>query len=221
MSSIDAPQQEITPTARLRSLAARAGAMEKIMYASIWRALTRNPAVPAGGFGLRYHAPVLTILWIFIALSAVELVIFDLILRQWLVVRIIVLVISIWGLVWMIGLLCSYYMRPHTVGPDGIEIRNGLDTDVAIGWDAVTSVERKKQVYEPKTPKIIDDDGNRILAMNILNETNIEIVLEGPTSITLPGLPPKGGEHVITVARLWADDPKAFLDASRRFTNAP
>lgn len=214
MISIDIAQPTTTPQARLRSLITRAGAMEKIIYASIARAVVRRPAVPAGARGLRYHAPVLTILWIFIVLSAVELVVIDLIVHQWVVVRIVCLVIGIWGLIWMIGLLCSYYMRPHVVGPEGIEARNGLDTNVRISWDDVHSVEIKKHVHEPKTPKIIGDD-QKTFALNILNETNIEITLEAPTSITLPGLPPKGGEHTVSTIRLWADDPKAFLTEVR------
>lgn len=211
MTSTDTTQQTPTRRARVGALIARAAAMEKVIYASIGRAVTRRPAVPVGGKGFRYCTPVLTILWIFIILSAVELVVIDLIVHQWLVVRVICLVIGIWGLVWMIGLLCGYFMRPHTVSPDGIEIRNGLDLNVRIGWDDVHSVAIKKHTYQPKTPKVVSDGDQRTLVIGILNETNIEIVLEKPTRITLPGMRPKGGEHAVTTARLWADDPKAYL----------
>lgn len=211
MTTTDTSRRTPTRQARVRALIARAAAMEKVIYASIGRAITRRPAVPLRGKGFRYFTPVLTILWIFIILSAVELVVIDLIVHQWLVVRVVCLVIGIWGLVWMIGLLCGYFMRPHTVGPDGIEIRNGLDLNVRISWDDVHSVAIKKHTYEPKTPKIITDGDREALVIGILNETNIEIVLEKPTTITLPGMYPKGGEHSVKTARLWADDPRAFL----------
>lgn len=211
MTSTDTSRLIPTRRDRVRALVARAGAMERMIYTSIARAIARRPAVPIGGKGFRYCAPVLTILWIFIILSAVELVVVDLIVHQWLIVRVICLVIGIWGLVWMIGLLCGYFMRPHTVDPDGIEIRNGLDLNVRIRWDDVYSVAIKKHTYEPKTPKVVTDGDQETLVIGILNETNIEIVLERPTLITLPGIRPKGGEHAVTTARLWADDPKAFL----------
>ncbi|ALJ20867.1 hypothetical protein [Microbacterium sp. No. 7] len=212
MTSTEASPQAPTRGARMRALVARATAMEKVVYTSIARAIARRPAVPAGARGFRFHAPVLTILWIFIALSAVELVVIDLIVHRWVIVRIVCLVIGVWGLMWMIGALCSYHMRPHTVGPEGIEIRNGFDLSVRIGWDDVHSVAIATHTYEPKTPNVVDVGGDRrALVVGILHETNIEIVLERPTSITLPGLPPKGGEHAVEVARLWADDPKAFL----------
>lgn len=215
MTSTDVSRQTPTRAARVRALVTRAAAMEKVIYGNIARAIARRPAIPVGGQGFRYAAPVLTILWIFIILSAVELVVVDLIVHRWLVVRVIFLVIGIWGLVWMIGLLLGYYMRPHTVGPGGIEIRNGLDLNVQISWDDVHSVAIKKHSYQPKTPKVITDSDQGVLAIGILNETNIEIVLEKPKSIVLPGMPPKGGEHAVTTARLWADDPRAFLDEVR------
>lgn len=70
MTAFETPQKTATPQARLRSLVTRAGAMEKIIYASIARAIARKPAIPVGARGLQYHSPVLTILWIFIVLSA-------------------------------------------------------------------------------------------------------------------------------------------------------
>ena len=215
MTSTEMPERILTTRARVSALITRAASMEKVIYANIARAIARRPSVPAGGRGFRYATPVLTILWIFIILSAVELVIVDFIVHQWIVVRVICLIIGIWGLVWMIGLLFGYYMRPHTVGPDGIEIRNGLDLNVPLSWNDVHSVAIRKQLYEPKTPKIITVESQRILAVNILSQTNIEIELEHPTSVTLPGTPPKGGEHAVSIVRLWADDPKRFLDEVR------
>lgn len=215
MTSTEMPERVLTTRARVSALIARAASMEIVIYANIARAIARRPSVPPGGRGFRYAAPVLTILWIFIILSAVELVIVDLIVHQWIVVRVICLIIGIWGLVWMIGLLFGYYMRPHTVGPDGIEIRNGLDLNVPLSWNDVHSVAIRKQLYEPKTSKIITIEDQRILAVNILSETNIEIELEHPTSVMLPGTPPKGGEHAVSIVRLWAEDPKEFLDEVR------
>lgn len=81
-------------------------------------------------------------------------------------------------------------MRPHTVGPDGIRIRNGLDMDVHVTWDDVYSVGLKKRTCEPKTPNVIDDNEGHSLVMNMTDQSNVEIVLERPTPILLPGLAP-------------------------------
>lgn len=37
----------------------------------------------------------------------------------------------------------------------------------------------------------------------------------GTTAISLPGLPPKGGEQVVDRICLWTDEPKGFLAAAR------
>ena len=198
---------------RFLSLMHRALMAELRIYASIGRAIARRPAVPRGGTGVGYHRPVLTILIVFIVLSAVELPIIDLIVHRWPAVRITFLIIGIWGLTWMIGLLCAMLLRPHTVGPDGIQVRNGLEIDVALPWAEIASVAIKRRIDEPKQPRIIGAE----YAERMQDETNIEIELERPYGVRLPGLPPRGGEHLVTTVRIWADDPRAFLDAARPF----
>lgn len=202
-----------TPIARILNVLHRAWIAELRVYSSIARAIARRPAVPKGGTGIGYHRPVLTVLFIFIGLSAVEIPILDLIVHQWPAVRITLLVLGIWGVTWMVGLLCAMLMRPHSVGPDGVRVRSGLEIDVPIGWADIASVAISRRVDEPKQPRITGSE----YAERMQDETNIEIELERPVPIRLPGLAPKGGTHQVDRVRLWADDPRAFLDAARPF----
>lgn len=205
----------------LRSGAGRALRMELRVYESLGRLIARRPALPAGASGFSYHRPVMTVLVVFIVLSAVEIPIIDLIVHRWPPVRIAFLALGIWGLTWMLGLLAAFLTRPHTVGPEGIRVRNGLEIDVPLAWDDIASVARVRRVDEPKSPRVVDegdDDGRalRALALRMQDETNIEIRLEGPTLVRLPGRAPKGGEQRVEVVRLWTDDPTGFLAAVRR-----
>jgi hypothetical protein len=206
-----------TRTARILNMLHRALIAELRVYSSIGRAICRRPAVPAGGTGIDYHRPVLTILIIFIVLSAVEIPILDLIVHPWPAVRIPILILGIWGLTWMIGLLCAMLLRPHSVAPEGIRVRSGLEIDVFVPWEAVASVAISKRVDEPKQPRITHSDRGAEYAERMQDETNIEIELERPLAIRLPGLAPRGGQHEVTTIRLWADEPRAFLDAARPF----
>jgi hypothetical protein len=206
------PQAE---PSRAQALIARGAGIEKIIYAAIGRAIARRPWKARDAQGFHYHSQSLAVLVVFIVLSAVEIVVIDLIVHPWLWLRVPLLIIGIWGLVWMIGLLSAHFMRPHTVGTEGIRVRDGLDLDAHVTWDDVYSVGLKNRNYEPKTPRVIDDQGGRSLVMHITDHTNIEIILERPTTIALPGLAPKGGEQAIDRIYLWADDPRAFLDAVR------
>ncbi|WP_203137250.1 hypothetical protein [Microbacterium sp. JZ31] len=205
-----------TRFARVRSFAVRALRMELRIYSSIGRAIARRPAIAAGASGFRYERPVLMILCVFIGLSAIEIPIIDLIVHRWLPIRIFFLVIGIWGLTWMVGLLCAYLMRPHTVGPEGIVVREGLEVDIPLSWADIASVERRARTDEPKTPRVTEGHDGRILSLRIQDATNIEIALERPTPIHLPGLPPKGGTHSVSTLRLWVDDTDGFVAAVRR-----
>jgi hypothetical protein len=191
--------------------------LELRIYASIGRFVARRPAIPRGAAGFGFHKPVVTILIVFIVLSAVEIPIVDLIVHPWPVVRVAMLVVGIWGVTWMIGLLCAYLMRPHTVGPDGIRVRGGLETDVALSWDDIASVARDARIDQPKAPKFVESGGRRTLMLRINDETVIEIELERPTVVRLPGQRANGGEQTVTAVRIWVDDAQAFMDEVRKY----
>ena len=80
-------------------------------------------------------------------------------------------------------------------------------------WDLDADV---KRVDEPKSPRIEEADDSRTLVFRMQDETAIEIELERPTVVRLPGRAPKGGDQEITGLRLWVDDPKAFMDEVRK-----
>ncbi|MFK0239901.1 hypothetical protein ACIQTX_03490 [Microbacterium sp. NPDC090281] len=206
--------------ARILSILRRALHAEVRVYSSIGRAIARRPAVPAGGTGIGYHRPILTVLIVFIVLSAVEIPILDLIVHPWPAVRIPLLILGIWGLTWMVGLLCAMLLRPHAVAPDGIHVRSGLEIDAFIPWEQIASIAISRRIDQPKQPRVTASDEGVEYAERMQDETNIDIELEQPVLIRLPGIAPRGGEHQVTRIRLWADEPRALLDAARPFLSA-
>ncbi len=192
-------------------LAKRATLMELRGYQSIYRFVFRRPRVPAGAAPFPYHQPILAILIVLVVVSAVEMVVVDVIVHRWTYVRIPLLILSVWGLVYMLGLLFGMLVRPHAVGPAGINVRSGSEIDIPLNWDDIASVTRRKHVIQDKQPKVTrDDDGRATLQLRIQNETNIEIGLERPTPLKLPH-----GTEVVDAVALYADDPKGFMDAVR------
>lgn len=183
--------------------------MELGVYQSIYRFAFRRPRVPAGASAFHYHSPVLTLLVIFIVLSAIEIPIVDLIVHRWTWVRIPLLILGIWGVTWMLGLLFGYLTRPHAVGPEGIRVRQGAELDVDLPWDVVESVERSPHRVD-KAPAVVDEPEGRTFAARIANETNVLIRLEHPLDVRLPQ-----GRDRIEAVRLWTDDLDGFLSAVR------
>lgn len=189
----------------------RAVRVELRIYESLWRCIVHRPAVPADERGFGYFRPVRMILIVFIVLSAIEIPILDLIVHRWLPIRIAFLALGIWGLTWMLGLLCAYLTRPHLVGGSGIRVRDGLEIDLPLSWDVISSVRVIEHRSLEKSPRCFDDGEDRVCALRISDATNVEIRFEAATPLDLPGLPPRGGVHECTVLRFWADEPEALL----------
>jgi hypothetical protein len=128
----------------------RALLMELRGYQGIYLFAFRRPKVPAGAVGFSYYQPVLAILIVFAALSAVEIVVLDLIVPPWAHIRIPLLILSVWGLIYMLGFLFGMLTRPHAIGPSGIRARYGTEIDVPLPWDDIDSVVARKHTIQTK-----------------------------------------------------------------------
>ena len=205
-----------TPWQLTRYLMRRALLMEVWGYVSIYRFVLRRPRVPRGARAFTYHRPVLPLIVVFIVVSTIELVVVDVLVRRWETVRMSLLVLGIWGLVWMYGLLFGFLTRPHAVGPTGLRLRSGAEIEVALAWDRIESVTRRKRSDPDKQPQVtVADDGTRVLHLHIQNETNVDVVLVEPVEARLP----RGHETVSRIA-VFVDDPEAFVAAAREHAPA-
>lgn len=57
--------------------------MEICGYLSMFRFVFRRPRVPQGAQAFAYHQPVMPLLIVFIVVSAIELVVVDVLVRRW------------------------------------------------------------------------------------------------------------------------------------------
>jgi len=196
-------------------LGRRAVRMEIHGYLSIFRFVFRRPRVPAGSVGFSYDQGIRMILMVFVVLSAVELVIVDLIVMRWPYVRISMLFLGVWGLVYLFGLLFGMLTRPHAVGRTGIRVRQG-ETDIPLRWNDIVAVTRRKHVILEKQPRVtVDPAGAATLHLRVQKETNIEITLDRALPLRLPY-----GVETVRVIALYADDPTGFLAAVRQHINS-
>jgi hypothetical protein len=198
--------------ARIGHVARRAVSMEIGVWQSLYRFVFRRPRVPAGAASFPYHGPVLSILLVFVVLSAIEIPILDLVVHRWPAVRIPLLILGIWGLTFMIGMLLGFLTRPHAVGPDGVRIRQGAELEIRLSWDDIASIAKVHRVAEPKAPRISDDPAGPVLELRIANETNLEILFDRPRAVALPQ-----GTTTLAGVRLHADDAEGFFAEARRY----
>ncbi|MFY1620426.1 hypothetical protein [Micromonospora sp. WMMD736] len=211
-----------TPTrATVGPLLRRAAVSEAAMWRSLYLWARRRPLpLEPGDEPFGYLGVVKPILGIFIALSAVEIPIFDLIVTHvvpWQPARWIVLGLGIWGLLWMVGLWASMTIHPHVVADTGLRVRNSSGIDIWIPWADVAALRKRHRSLPSSRTVQAEQEGDRqILHISVGSQTSIDVVLRRPTTFDLP----RGRSAPTHELRLYADDPDGLL-RSARGTPAP
>ena len=204
---------------RVRRFAWAALTLEVTLYLALGRWIVRRPDVPAGTTPIGYSRLVAPMLWLWIFGSATEVVVLDVLLsRWWTPLRIPLLVVGIWGLVWMLGMLAAYRTRPHLLGETSLQVRDGIHARVDVPLARIASV-RSVDHELPGLLKSVHVEGEgdgAILLIGVGSRTNLELVLTGPTTLETPHGP-------TTVARvgLWVDEPREVAALLRQATTLP
>ena len=199
----------------------RVVAMEAAMWRSTYLWLRRTPPAAAPeDVAFSYLGVVKPILGVFIGLSAVEIPIFDLIIRKvvpWEPARWIALTLGVWGLLWMIGLFASMKVNPHLVGAAGLRVRMGASIDLTVPWADIDTVSKAYRSLPSSKSVQVEQDGDRtVLNLATGSQTSVDVRLRRPITFAVP----KGPSDPADELRLYADDPDGFVRACRQATGA-
>ena len=189
-------------------------ATELALYGQLLRWITRRPDVPEGATPVPYARLATPVVWLFIFGSTVEVVAFDLILSRWLTfLRLPFLALGVWGLVWMLGLMASYRMRPHLLTATDLHVRNMARTHVIVPLDSITQV-RVADVDESgiRSVRVVGD----ALLVLVSGRTNLQLSLAEGTTLVTPH-----GELSPASVGLWVDEPREVAEMLRRRRSAP
>ena len=179
---------------------------ELALYRSLARWVVRRPDIPQGSTGVGYARLVGPMLWLWIFGSATEVVVFEVILRSidaaWAeAVRLPLLVLGVWGLVWMLGLLASYRTRPHLLDDERLVVRAGARTWIEVPRRAISAVQAREHEL-PGSLRSVHQDGE-LLLVGVSGRTNLELVLDGARVLAS-----SRGEVVADRVGLWVDEPR-------------
>ncbi len=191
---------------RLLALAWLGLRLELALYRSLARWVARRPDVPSGAVPIGYARLVGPMLWLWIFGSAVEVVVVEVVLRHvdqpWAAaLRLPLLVLGVWGVLWMLGMLASYRVRPHVLTDAELLIRSGALTWVVVPMSAVETT----RAVEHELPGVIRSlhiEGPLVL-VGVSSRTNLELVLSGPTMLS-SSRGPVSADRV----GLWVDEPR-------------
>jgi hypothetical protein len=188
--------------------ARRAARFEAGMWRSLARWLVRRPHVPPEGTAFAYRGPLVALILVFFMVSLLDVVALDLLVPwPWTWLRFTVLILGVWGTVWMLGMLAAVTVHPHVAGPSGLRVRHGTSLDVHIPWDAVTGA---RQLFCSRDGRTVQLDGDTLYVL-VAKQSTVEITLARPVPVTLP----RDHTAEITRLRLHADDAAALVATVR------
>ncbi len=200
-------------TARwLVALAREALLLELALYRSLVRWLARRPDVPRGATPIGYAALVGPMLWLWIFGSGVEVLVVEVVLRSvdapWAdALRLPLLVLGVWGVLWMLGMLASYRTRPHLVTDSELLLRSGARSWVAVPSVAIAAI----RLVDHELPGLrsLQVEGEQVL-IGVSSGTNLELVLRAPMTL-------RTSKGAVTAARVgtWVDEPREVAEALR------
>ena len=204
---------------RVRRLAWAALKLEVTLYLALGRWIARRRDVPPGSVPIGYSQLVAPMLMLWIFGSAVEVVVLDVLLsRWWTPLRIPLLVVGVWGLVWMLGMLAAYRVRPHLLGEHVLQVRDGIHARVDVPLEAIAGVRTVDHELPGllKSVHVEGEEPDAILLIGVGSRTNLELVLTGPTVLETPH-----GPTTVTRVGLWVDEPREVAEVLRRRRSAP
>ena len=176
-------------------------AESRIMRLALW-GWRRGQDIPAGAQGFSYHRFLLPMIYVFLALQAIELAVMHVLLMQWnATVAWIWFSLGIAGGLWIVGLAQGFRIHPVLLTEQGLHVRSGVMVDLLVPYDAIAEV-------------VLSFGAEQVKAADTLNHAVLSwpnAMLELDRKLTVRPL--IGSEHQIRRIALRIDESAAFLAA--------
>ncbi|RBQ15658.1 hypothetical protein DP939_33755 [Spongiactinospora rosea] len=175
----------------------------------LWLARRRH-GVPRGGVAVLYAREQATMTLIMLLAMVIETVALDVLLTAMDVptgLRIAVLVLDVYGILYGLMFAAACATRPHVITPTELRIRYGVYFDLRIPRELITSVRSSRNLNEKGMIGLADGR----LGVAVSSQTNITVELAEPVTITRP----LGAQAEARVIRFFADHPATALRALR------
>ena len=187
-----------------------------------WRSLAlwlrRRTVLMEGEKPYPYRGPLLAPMWVMIVLSALEVVALDVIIPWtpgliWL--RIFLIVLGAWGVIFVFGMLAGVTVHPHASGPDGLLIRNGSSLAIRIPWEDVPSIRYEQKSHDGRSVQL---DGQSLL-IAVSKQSTVRVEIARPIEVSLL----RQGKCLVSAVSFYSDDGRALVKDARAWiarTNA-
>ena len=178
---------------------------------TLFLVLARKRRVPHGAAPFGYTKGTMAFPVAIVVASLVELGVVH-VLVPWTWLQILLLVLTIWGILLVLGPFASRAVHPHLVTSEALELRWGHRSVLSTPLTNLRSVEPLLD-HAPTQPAA---DGTRLI-LTQFQSTNVRIVFVEPVASS----PPVPRRHLppgfrAAEAALYVDDPTAFIAACER-----
>lgn len=164
----------------------------------------RRPLVPAGGEVHTGYKNLRTVIFLILGLVIVEIAVVHLAVPSqfW---RLLLLVLSVYALLLLLGFYTSVKTNPHILTPRGLQLRHGGRFVCEIPWESLSLA--KKASPGQGGDVIIGADGE--VRLPVLSEVNVRLEMKPP----VPAEDLYQGRADVSSIEIYCDDRKAFLDS--------
>jgi hypothetical protein len=118
----------------------------------------------------------------------------------------------------MLGMLAAYRTRPHLLGAEVLQVRDGIHARIGVPLTRIRSTRSADHDLPGllKSVHVEGDGPDAVLLVGVGSRTNLELVLTGPTTLETPH-----GPATVSRVGLWVDEPRQVAELLRRARSAP
>lgn len=167
---------------------------------ALWRAVRRRSR-PDGGTALPYTDRIAVMLWTTVGIGVVETAVVHL-LVPWPTLRWVLLVLSGYGLLWLVGLVCSLRQHPHVLGDAELVLRFAHLRGTRVPLDGLVAARRDVRTGHRHNVERLGGT----LSLSVAGETSVELAFDPPVEVEV-----RGGSGRYDTVRFFADDPRAAV----------
>ena len=193
-AALVAGAEAVWPPVVLRAARAEAGVLR-----ALWRAARRRSAVGPDDVPLPYAGRFGLVLGAVTTLGVLETAVVH-VLLPWETARWVLLAVSLYALVWVVGSGLSLYQHPHLLRDDELVLRFGHLRTVAVPLAGLVAVRRSVESEHKRT---LVRDGDR-LVLSVMGDSNVELRLDPPVRVA-------GQDEPVARVAFWVDDPQTVV----------
>jgi hypothetical protein len=125
----------------------------------------------------------------------------------WPTLRWVLLALSVYGLLWVVGLACSLRQHPHVRRGEDLLLRFGHFRTTRVSLAGLVAARRDVRTGHKHNVEFSDGD----LSLSVAGETTVELVFDPPAEVEV-----RGTTERVTRIRFFADDPRTAVRLLRQ-----